>query len=121
MANSRRYNCNRIGGSTSEKSSAQRFVYSDYQDNTQHVPPHSSEFSQIFEESKLKHCNLERIGSTLNRGTGIDENTENSVEKPENGRKGSRLARQQLINSRINVKKVFIFKKYSYLILTGII
>ena len=111
MANSRRYNCNRIGGSTSVKSSSQSFVYSDYQDNTQHVPPHSSEFSQIFEESKLKHCNLERVESTLNRGTGIDENTEISAEKPENCRKGSRLARQQLINSRINVKKVFILNK----------
>jgi hypothetical protein len=113
MANRRGYNYNRIGGSTSVKSSSQSFVYSDYQDNTQHVPPHSSQFPQIIEESKVKHCNLERVEPTFNRGTVIDENTENSVELPQNFHKGSRIARQQLINSRINVKKVFIFNNAS--------
>jgi hypothetical protein len=113
MANRTGYNYNRIGGSTSVKSSSQSFVYSDYQDNTQHVPSHSSQFPQIIEEAKVKHCNSERVEPTFNRGPVIDENTENSVELPQNCRKGSRIARQQLINSRINVKKVFIFNNAS--------
>ena len=113
MANRTRYNYNRIGGSTSVKSSSQSFIYSDYQDNTQHVPPHSSEFPQIIEESKVKHCNLERVEPTFNQVTVINENPENSVELPENCRKGSRIARQQLKNSRINVKKVFIVNNAS--------
>ena len=107
MANRRTYNYNRIGGSTSVTSSSQSLNYSEFQD-TQHVPPNSSDFQQISEESQVNIYNSEGIETPFSRENIINENPKTLIELPENCPKGSKLARQKLLDTRINVKKVFL-------------
>ena len=107
MANRTRYNYNRIGGSTSVTSSSPSLNHSELQD-TQHMPPHSSDFQQISEESQVNVYNSEGITNILTPENLINENLKALIQLPENCPKGSKLARQKLLDTRINVKKVFL-------------
>ena len=99
MAN-RQYTSNQFGGSTSVKSSDQNISYSNYPD-TQHVldfppQPHST---------KLKVADDTTIVSTNDQDKHISKDLRIKRSK-DSSLNGSRITRQQLLNTRINVKKV---------------
>ena len=105
MANEK-YTFNQIGGSTSVKSSAQSYLYSDYQ-STKHGD--STPFLETTnEESNAKRDNIERVGVVENKDHIVDDYLRKPANVPkDSSTKGSRLARQHLLNERINVKKVY--------------
>ena len=99
MAN-RKYNSNQFGGSTSVKSPDQNISYSNYPE-TQHV----LDFPPPPQSTKLKVVNDTSIVSTNHKDKRISEDPRIKRSKGSE-LNGSRITRQQLLNSRINVKKV---------------
>ena len=101
-------NCNsnqNFGGSTSVKSSDQNISYSNNQDK-QHVLTSLNFPSSHSSESKL--LDDTSILSSLPEGKTIIE--ELKVKRSKDSElNGSRITRQQLLNTRINVKKVTFY------------
>ena len=108
MAN-RGYNLNQIGGSTPVKTSVQGYIYSEYQ-QTQHVPP-PADYQQIPLGSNVQDGNLDRVNHIENRSAIVQKAPENHpIGASKDSIKVSKLARQHLLNARINVRKVYTLR-----------
>ena len=108
MANRAEHNHKEIGGSTSEKSSPDNFIHLNYQE-THHVSS-SSHFAKSSVETNSDTTRSENSDLADNEATLLSRNkrySNRNISKP-NSDDRSRSARQHLLDSRINVRKVQI-------------
>ena len=108
MANRAEHNHKEIGGSTSEKSSPDSFIHLNYQE-THHVSS-SSHFAKSSVETNSNTTRSENSDLADNEATLLSRNkrySNRNISKP-NSDDRSRSARQHLLDSRINVRKVQI-------------
>ena len=108
MASRAEHNHNEIGGSTSEKSSPESFIHLNYQE-THHVSS-SSNFDKSSVETNRDNTRSENSDLADNEATIFRRNKRYSNRNisTQNSDDSSRSARQHLLSSRINVRKVQI-------------
>ena len=108
MANRAEHNHKEIGGSTSEKSSPDSFIHLNYQET--HHASSSSHFAKSSVETNRDTARYDNSDLADNEATLFSRNksySHRNISK-QNSDDSSRLARQHLLSSRINVRKVKI-------------
>ena len=108
MASRAEHNHNEIGGSTSEKSSPESFIHLNYQET--HHASSSSHFAKSSVETNSDTIRSENSDLADNETTFLSRNkrySNRNISK-QNSDDRSRSARQHLLDSRINVRKVQI-------------